>query len=358
MAARLSGSMPKAGEGAAFSLAASETTLSILSCSHLIDGQQRLRQQLQNDARRRQPPRHRHQQPPAVDRGSISLHALAEGLHLRPAEFVDGARPAPCPLPRRQSPVRRRRRRPAGSACARRRTAATPAEPRQRGEAIEEMVLRSERDRRAEDDRTRAASRTPRLRPPPWCARRRGRIRGRRRSPKCGPAASSPAAARGLGDGARAEHVDRVEALAAGLGKDRDQIDDGIGAVDSAVDRPAIAQVRLHRLHPADHAERLQVAGKVGPAHRRAHAPAALQQRPNDVASDKAGPAEDRHQTLVGVLIGMPLSASSPHARSASYRLVHVGCQRGVRCTPNRRALTRLLRRPYLSRPMPRWRNW
>ena len=75
-----------------------------------------------------------------------------------------------------------------------------------------------------------------------------------------------------------------------------------IASIDGAIDRPAIAEVRLHRLHPADHAERLEEACKVGAAHRGTNPPAPFQQRPNDMATDKAGAAEHRHQTLVGEL--------------------------------------------------------
>ena len=67
-----------------------------------------------------------------------------------------------------------------------------------------------------------------------------------------------PGGAGRLGDGAGAEDMDGVEALAAALGEDADEIDHRVGALDGAVDRPAIAEIGLHRLDPADHAERLE----------------------------------------------------------------------------------------------------
>jgi hypothetical protein len=48
--------------------------------------------------------------------------------------------------------------------------------------------------------------------------------------------------------------------------QDADEVDDVVGAFDGAVDRPAHAQVGLDRLDLADIAERLQMAGEIGPA--------------------------------------------------------------------------------------------
>ena len=111
--------------------------------------------------------------------------------------------------------------------------------------------------------------------------------------------------ARRLGDGAGAESMDGVETLAAVLVEDGDEIDDRVGVGDGAIDRPAIAEIGLDRLDPADHAERLQVTGEIGPADGGADAPAALEERAHDMAADETGAAEDRHQTLVGSLIAI-----------------------------------------------------
>ena len=102
--------------------------------------------------------------------------------------------------------------------------------------------------------------------------------------------------ARGFGHRAGAELVHGVEFLPAGLMQDGDQIDDMVGALHGAVDRPAHAHIGLHRLDLADIAERLQMAGEIGPAHGDPDAVAALGQRPHDMAADKAGAAEDDHE--------------------------------------------------------------
>ena len=108
-------------------------------------------------------------------------------------------------------------------------------------------------------------------------------------------------AARAASATARApKRMHRIETLAAGFGEDGDEIDDRVGVGDGAVDRPAVAEVGLDRLDPADHAERLEVAGKIGPADRGADAPAALQERADDMAAEEARAAENRDQTLVG----------------------------------------------------------
>ncbi|BCG76780.1 hypothetical protein MesoLj113b_03220 [Mesorhizobium sp. 113-3-3] len=83
------------------------------------------------------------------------------------------------------------------------------------------------------------------------------------------------------------------EFLPAGLMQDGDEIDDMVGALHGAVDRPAHAHIGLHRLDLADIAERLQMAGKVGPPAGDPDAVAALGQRAHDMAADKARPAKD-----------------------------------------------------------------
>ena len=57
----------------------------------------------------------------------------------------------------------------------------------------------------------------------------------------------------------------RIEALAAALEQDADQIDDDRGVAHRGLDRARIAQVRLHRMDLADAAERLQMAGELRP---------------------------------------------------------------------------------------------
>jgi hypothetical protein len=166
------------------------------------------------------------------------------------------------------------------------------------GEAVEEMVLGPEHDRRAEDDGAgnRLEHRLFAERLGAGVVGRRIQIGADRRDMgKAGDAGG----ARGFSDGAGAEDMDGIEALAAGFGEDRDQIDHRIGALDGAVDRPAIAEIGLDRMDPADAAARLEMAGEIGPAHGGADAPAALQERAHEMAAEEAGAAKDRHQTLV-----------------------------------------------------------
>ena len=99
----------------------------------------------------------------------------------------------------------------------------------------------------------------------------------------------------GLGNGAGAEILDAVEVLAAGRVHDADQVDDMVGALDGAVDRPADADIGLDGHDLPDSAERLQMAGDVGPARRDADAVAALGERPHH-AADEAWSAENGDQ--------------------------------------------------------------
>ena len=91
-----------------------------------------------------------------------------------------------------------------------------------------------------------------------------------------------------------AERLHRVEALASALEQDADQVDQDVGAARRGLDRARVAQVRLHRVDLADPAERLQVAGELGPPHRDADAVAALAERADHVAAEEAGAADRR----------------------------------------------------------------
>ena len=57
-----------------------------------------------------------------------------------------------------------------------------------------------------------------------------------------------------------------------------------------------VAQIGLHGVDLPDPAERLQVAGEVRPAYRRADAVARARQRPHHVAAEEPGAAEDGDQ--------------------------------------------------------------
>ena len=92
----------------------------------------------------------------------------------------------------------------------------------------------------------------------------------------------------GLGDGAGAEFMHGGEFLPAALMQDGNEIDDMVGPLHGAVDRPAHPHIGLYRLDLAYVAERLQMAGKVGPPAGDPDAIAALGQRAHDMAADKA----------------------------------------------------------------------
>ncbi len=84
-----------------------------------------------------------------------------------------------------------------------------------------------------------------------------------------------------------AEGLHGVEALPAALEQDADQVDDDVGVAHRGLDRPGVPDVGLHRVDLADPAERLQMAGEVGPAHRDADAVMALGQRPDQMAAEE-----------------------------------------------------------------------
>ena len=73
---------------------------------------------------------------------------------------------------------------------------------------------------------------------------------------------------------------------------------DDVGVARRGLDRARMAHVGLHRMDLADPAERLQMAGKVRPPHRDADAVVALGQRPDQMAAEEAGAAEDRDQRV------------------------------------------------------------
>ncbi|MGZ2382940.1 hypothetical protein ACVIDN_004303 [Rhizobium brockwellii] len=99
-------------------------------------------------------------------------------------------------------------------------------------------------------------------------------------------------AARRLSNRTSAEFLHGVESVAAGLVQNADAVDDVARPVDGAVDRAAIAQVRLDEGNLADIAERLQEASEIGTSHGDADVITALGQRPNHVSAHEARPSE------------------------------------------------------------------
>ena len=135
--------------------------------------------------------------------------------------------------------------------------------------------------------------------------------------------------ARRLGDGMGTEGLHRAKGLAAAFVQDADEVHDRIRILDRAVDRPAIAQIGLDRHDLADRAERLQMAGEIGPADRDAHAPAVPRQRAHRMAADESGPAEDRDQ----------LSAMRRHDRLRSFKAFLSAQSRAVKTAGGRASM-------------------
>ena len=136
-------------------------------------------------------------------------------------------------------------------------------------------------------------------RPPPSSARRA------RATFSSAPIAETWTSARAVGRGRQrhrlgADGLHRVEALAPALEQDADQVDHHVGVARGRLDRGGIAQVGLHGVDLADPAERLQVAGELGPAHRDADAVAALGERAHHMAAEEARAAEHGDQGVEG----------------------------------------------------------
>ena len=125
-----------------------------------------------------------------------------------------------------------------------------------------------------------------------------------------------------LGNSAPAEFLDGTEALAAAFEEDSHQIDHCVCALHGTRNGTPVAQVRLHGGDLADIAERLEMEGEIGTAHRGAHPVAALRQRPCHVAAEKPGSAKDRDDLgKVGGrrrAHGLAISASATGGTSAA----------------------------------------
>ena len=107
-----------------------------------------------------------------------------------------------------------------------------------------------------------------------------------------------------------------VEALAAALEQDADQVDQHMRVARRGLHRGRVAEVGLHGVDLADAAERLQMAGEIGPAHRDADAVMPLRQRPHHMAAEEAGAAKYGDQGVTFCLVVMPLLARKWGARN------------------------------------------
>ena len=101
----------------------------------------------------------------------------------------------------------------------------------------------------------------------------------------------------GLRDDAGGAALHDVEPLPAAFVQDADEVDHRAGAADGGLDRIRHADVGLHGVNLPDSAQRLQVAGKIRPAHANAHAVSALRQLPDHVAADESRAAENRDES-------------------------------------------------------------
>ncbi len=90
--------------------------------------------------------------------------------------------------------------------------------------------------------------------------------------------------------------VHEIKALAAALEQNADQVDDHVGIARRRLDRSGVAQIGLHSVDLPNPAERLQVSGELGAAHRGADAVVALGQRAHHMAAEEAGAAINRDE--------------------------------------------------------------
>src|SRR5262249_19779036 len=148
-------------------------------------------------------------------------------------------------------------------------------------------------------------------------------------------------------------------ALPAALEQDADEVDDDVGAACRRLNGSRIAQVRLHGVDLTDAAERLEMEGQIGPAHRHANAVAALAQNAHNMAAEEAGTAENGDELLdVGLRDrrhGAPrLGRIREQARPLRTIESREGCIGGR--TPRR--VDKREGESLFVRPQPRWRNW
>ncbi len=229
---------------------------------------------------------------------SIDLHQFLEAIDRGPAQLIGRARRAR--LVQRGGDggrdVADKDRLEAGVAAADQGQGGRNA--RQRGEFVEEAVLRPEHDGRPQDDGGREG-----LAHAPFAFRLGlgivgSRIRCRRRWPRHGPVRRRPAAAAASAILPAPSACTSSKALAA-LEQDAGQIDDGLGALQRRA-RPGPASVTSHLtkpIWPTVPSGRRKKA-RLGWRHGDLDAPAGLGQRPHRVAAQKARAAENRDHVL------------------------------------------------------------
>eukprot|EP01136_Pigoraptor_vietnamica_P033411 Opistho-1_new@96248 len=241
--------------------------------------------------------RQRQQQPLAADLAQHDLQQLAEAVGARAGQLIGLARG----LGQRQrvgdgrGNVADIDRLELGAAAADQRQGRR--QHRHLGEAIEEAVLRSDDDRRAQDRRMGKGAQHALL-----AFRLGAGISGfgagigadggdLHEFPRTG-------ARGGRGDAGGTLRLDRLEALPPAFLENGDQVDHRIGAGHGAIDRILVADVGGDRRHLADHAGGFQEQGLVRAAHRDPHLPALLSQARNQMTTYETGTAEHRDQGL------------------------------------------------------------
>src|SRR5690242_12458256 len=103
----------------------------------------------------------------------------------------------------------------------------------------------------------------------------------------------------GTGDCTRACDMHGFESLWTTRRRNAHQIDYGLGARECALDRLRKTHVGLDRIDLSHFAKRLQVQGKLWASACRAHAPSVADKCFHGMATQKAGPAENRHNATL-----------------------------------------------------------
>src|SRR5690606_23134285 len=94
----------------------------------------------------------------------------------------------------------------------------------------------------------------------------------------------------------RSCNMQSFEALAARLMQDSNQVDDMVGAGDSLVYRPVIADIRLHGMHLAHGAQKLGMDCGMRIPTGHTDPKSTSRKGAHDIAPDKTGTAENRHE--------------------------------------------------------------
>ena len=164
-------------------------------------------------------------------------------------------------------------------------------------EAVDELVLGAEHDRRPHDRRVRQRRRHRRL------ARRLGlgiaRAARRTRADRGDlDERRDPGRRRRTRNIARAFGLDRRETLLACLREDADQVDARGRPIEGACQPVGVADIPADDLDLAECAERLQERRRLGRAHHDPHAGAGPRQLLHDIAADESRSANDHHQPV------------------------------------------------------------